>query len=616
MLKRLFLTQRNAFLALLSLSVLLSACGITPTTVVDPTAVVNQPTQPIPTPTLTPEPIKTLTVCMAEDPGSLFRYEGRESLAKQSVFAALYDAEILFENPPTYDNNQIVKTAVDVRSGMNVLDSSGKPAVLKEGTSIHPLLEGGLGEAAAWSSSAPLQMTQVSIEFKILPGLVWSDGSALTAADFLLSYEVALAARNPQDIWLLDRTESVLALDDLTVVWTGIPGFLPVDLSGLVFLPLPAAQFEGVNPEAIDTTVAANYAPLAWGAYRIVDRAPDLAIHMERNPYYSPKTAYDQVTFLVEPDTQTAIAKLSSGECDVLDASYHLEGQDKSILTGLAQSGSLIAENFELVQQLVFGIQPSAYDSGYSAWTAARQDYFGDLRARQAVAACLSVEPIAPEVLRLRLPDGFSLPDFASSGTLDQAKALLDEIGWLTDDSQPGSPRMASGVQNVLDGTRFSLSLLSGTSAMDREVSHAVVQRLAQCGIEVIHQALPSAELFAPGPEGLLFGRNFDLALVSWQQTSANNCELYSSSAIPNGSNFWIGTNLAGFSDSGFDAQCAAIGNEELVKNLPNGIDLMAEYLPALPLMPRVTLWAASSRVDLAGGEGFADISLWRPAVP
>lgn len=41
---------------------------------------------------------------------------------------------------------------------------------------------------------------------------------------------------------------------------------------------------------------------------------------------------------------------------------------------------------------------------------------------------------------------------------------------------------------------------------MDREVSHAVVQRLAQCGIEVIHQALPSAELFAPGPEGLLFG--------------------------------------------------------------------------------------------------------------
>ena len=116
MLKRLFLTQRNAFLALLSLSVLLSACGNTPTTVVDPTAVVNQPTQPIPTPTLTPEPIKTLTVCMAEDPGSLFRYEGRESLAKQSVFAALYDAEILFENPPTYDNNQIVKTAVDVRS--------------------------------------------------------------------------------------------------------------------------------------------------------------------------------------------------------------------------------------------------------------------------------------------------------------------------------------------------------------------------------------------------------------------------------------------------------------------------------------------------------------------
>ena len=609
------LTPRNALLVLLSLAFLISACGANAVPTLVSTAAVSQPSQIPPTPTLTPEPLKILNICLAEDPGSLFRYEGRDTLAKQSVFSALYDPQILFASMPTYSNNQAVKMAVDVKPGMNVLESSGKVTVLKEGSLIHPDVDGLLGEPAAWSNSDPLQMMQVSVEYKLTAGLLWSDGSPLTSADFLLAYEVAQNQRNPQDTWLLERTERLEGLDDTTIVWTGIPGFVPVDLSALVFLPLPAAQFEGVNPEAIDTTVAANYAPLAWGAYRIVDRAPDLGIHMERNPFYDPKPAYDQVFFLVEPDPQQAISKLASGECDVLDASYHLEGLSRDVLTGLAQGGSLVAENFELTQQLVFGIQPAAYDSGYSPWTALRQNFFGDLRTRQAIAACLTAEPIALEVLELRLPEGFNLPELASTATLEQANTMLDEIGWLRDAAQPMAPRKASGVADVMDGTVFSISLLSGTSAMDHEVSQAVARRLRNCGIEVVLQELTPNELFAPGPEGPLFGRKFDLALVSWQQTPTNNaCELYRSDAIPNSENYWIGTNLAGLADAEFDAQCVAAGNADLAPILQNGLDPMAGFLPAIPVMPRITLWAASSRVDLAGSSTFAEIGLWRPA--
>jgi len=168
----------------------------------------------------------------------------------------------------------------------------------------------------------------------------------------------------------------------------------------------------------------------------------------------------------------------------------------------------------------------------------------------------------------------------------------------------------------VLDGTAFSVSLLSGTSAMDSEVSRAVVRRLADCGIEVTHQALSPAELYAPGPEGPLFGRNFELALVSWQKTPANPCELYRSESVPNSGNYWIGTNLAGLIDAGFDAQCVAVGNAELVQSLGDKVDPIAEYLPAVALMPQISVWAASDRVDLAGSSTFADIELWRPFVP
>ena len=600
---------------MMSFVLFISACGSNIAQVAAPTATVSQPTQLPPTPTLTPEPPNVLNICLAEDPGSLFRYEGRESLAKQSVFAALYDKNILFGQSPTYTNGQASKTALDVKPGMNVLDGNGKLTVLKEGSLIHPVIEGQLGEQAAWTASVPLQMMQVRVEYKLTAGLLWSDGSPLTSADFLLSFEVAQTQRNPQDIWLLERTERLEGLDDTTIAWTGIPGFVPVDLSGLVFLPLPAAQFEGVNPEAIGTTVAANYTPLAWGAYRIIDRAPDLGIYMERNPFYDPKPAYDQVVFLVEPDLQQAINKLASGECDVLDPSYHLEGQGKDVLTGLAQTGSLVAENFDLVQQLVFGIQPAAYDTGYSPWTATRQDFFGDLRTRQAIAACLTAEPIATEVLGARLPDGYGLPEFSSTGSIAEAQVLLDEIGWLRDAAQPEAPRKASRVKNVLDGTPFSVSLLSGTSAMDREVSQAVVQRLGNCGIEVTLQVLSPADLFAPGPEGPLFGRKFDLALVSWQESRGNACELYRSDAISNNGNFWIGTNLAGLSDPGFDRKCTAAGNADLIQILEDKVDVIAEFLPAVPLMPHINVWFTSDRVDLAGSSAFEQLGLWSPAV-
>jgi peptide/nickel transport system substrate-binding protein len=608
--------KRNALLALLSLVFFVSACGTNTTPVVVSTATLSQPTQLPPTPTLTPEPPKVLNICLAEDPDSLFRYEGRDSLSKQSVFSALYDVDVLFETQPTYANGQARKTAVDVKPGMNVLDGNGKLAVLKEGSLIHPVLDGQLAEPAAWTASAPMQMMQVTLEYTLAPGLVWSDGSPMTAADFLLSYEVANDLRNPQDSWLLDRTASMEALDDRTITWTGIPGFVPVDLSELVFQPLPAAQFSGLSPLEVASILAADETPIGWGAYRITARTPGSEIQLERNPNYNPRPNFDQVVFIVEADLQQASGKLQSGACDVLDPSYHLEGQGRDVLTILGQSGSLVAENFEFVQQLVFGIQPAAYDSSYSPWTATRQDFFGDLRTRQAIAACLAAKPIASEILGARLPEGFSLPEFPAWVTVEQAQALLDEIGWLKDEAQPEAARIATSVENVLDGTVFSVSLLSGTSTMDSEVSQAVVGRLGQCGIKVTHQALSPSELYAPGPEGPLFGRSFDLALVSWQETPGNACELYRSDAIPNGSNYWIGTNLAGMAEAGFDTQCIAFENAELAQNLQEGLELIEELLPSLPLMPQISVWFASDRVDLAGGSAFADIGLWRPVLP
>lgn len=608
--------KRNVMLVLLSLILVLSACGnkTVPNGTLSETS--SQPTELPPTPTMTPELPKVLTVCTAEDPGNLFRYEGRMSPAKKTVFTAIYADELLFASQPAYGSSEVVRFAADVKPGMNVLNSSGEVTVLKEGTLIFPMAESQLGEPAAWTAAEPARMMQISVEFKLAPGLTWSDGSPLSSADFLLSFAAANELRHPQELWLIERTASLEAPDDATLVWTGIPGFVPVSLAGLILPPLPAAQLGGIDPAEMGSAQAGGEAPMGWGAYRIAERLSGGELRLERNPYFDPAPAYDQVLIKVEPDLQRALSRLQNGACDVLDLSYHLEGQGREVLTDLMETGHLVAENFTLTYQLVFGIQPAAYDGGYSAWTAKRQNYFGDLRTRQAIAGCLSAEPIASEILGARLPEGFSLPQFDSLGTLEQAQALLDEIGWLKDDAQPEGARKASGVENVLDGTSFSVSLLSGSSEMDREVSQAVARRLEQCGIEVSSQALPASELYKPGPEGPLFGRSFDLALISWQPSAAPTCELYRSDAVPNSGNYWIGTNLAGLADAGFDAMCAAVGNAELRQRLAQSADPIAEYLPAIPLMPQISLWAASSRVDLADAEYFGGLRFWSPAIP
>ena len=85
-----------------------------------------------------------------------------------------------------------------------------------------------------------------------------------------------------------------------------------------------------------------------------------------------------------------------------------------------------------------------------------------------------------------------------------------------------------------------------------------VLNALAGVGVEVSVIPLPLEQLYAPGPEGPLFGRNFEMALVSWQSDPVNRCATYMSKTIPSASNHWIGTNLSGLGDEAFDLACGA----------------------------------------------------------
>jgi peptide/nickel transport system substrate-binding protein len=128
---------------------------------------------------------------------------------------------------------------------------------------------------------------------------------------------------------------------------------------------------------------------------------------------------------------------------------------------------------------------------------------------------------------------------------------------------------------------------------------------LAACGIQIVVETMPPETFFAPGPEGTLFGRWFDLAQFSWRATPDPPCDLFLSSQMPDAGR-WDRPNVAGFLDDEYDTACRLA-----LDTFPDGENYAAahteaqrvfsERLPMLPLFqhPRIIL-ARTSVIGLS----------------
>lgn len=606
----------KTLLILLLFGLLIAACGNKPT---DTNHLSTQDTIAhtatlAPSPTATEMPPQVLNVCMAEEPSGLYRYDGRAGIAKQSVFAAIYlnlfeteettGQSLFFENLPDEANGGILIQPVTVRVGQPIMDSAGAVVYLAEGTSIEHAINYSIENPVVWNYEQEYQMNQFTVTFKLRPDLRWSDGEELTANDFMFSYHLAERSELGHYQWALDRTSSFIAADEHTLVWTGIPGFVPGELEEILWQPLPVHQLANLSDADLLSSDLTTTNPLGWGAFNILNWEPGKQIVLEKNPYFvlagQNLPAFDQVNFQIEPDLDTALQKLENGQCDLLDSTYHLESLDKSQLESLQAQNRLVTENWEPVQQLVFGIKPAQYDDGsYNPWTTERQDLFGNLETRKAITACINADSLLQEYLGDHLPENLvPVLDGMVSEKLDP-NTLLEEIGWILTNGDEGVVRVARGVSNVLDGTVLSFSLFTGQSQVDQGIAEEIVNRLGSCNVPVTKVSMPLAELYRPGPDGSLFGRNFSLALISWQPEHMNICQLYTSDQVPSSINSWVGTNIAGFSSAEFDEACYQLSTRLPVGGTLDDAALMAEYLPAIPLMPQYRLWAVSKRLSL-----------------
>ncbi len=362
----------------------------------------------------------------------------------------------------------------------------------------------------------------------------------------------------------------------------------------------------------IENTDLAAKRPMGWGPYVITEWVSGEYIRLEKNSNYFRATeglpVFDQLVYrFIDPNGGGSLAALAAGQCDLVERSSDPQ-INQVLVSDLLNSTAAQAEwktGPEIVQ-LVIGITPASYDNGYNA-AIDRYNYFSVPITRQAMAKCIDRQALNNEIFNGKAglasvadllgnqssvagpePDGY---DRITAGK------LLDQAGWMDEDNNPATPRVAANIIGVPDGTSLSLSLLSPSDVTSLSVASGITKSLAGCGIEVKTTAYPFSELYAPGPAGLVFGRNFDLVLIDWQYSPAPACTLYTTTQIPKAGNYWIGGNISGYNNDEFDVACSSLmraipGDGEWELSLQHAVEYFTVDLPAIPLfkLPKLVL--------------------------
>ena len=248
--------------------------------------------------------------------------------------------------------------------------------------------------------------------FTLRDGVMWHDGTPLTASDVVYSYgRIRESANNG---WRFGTVTDVTAPDDSTVVFT-LSAPTPNLLANIgAFKGMAIVQ--QANVESGDITTA----PIGTGPFKVASWTSGDSIELVRNDdYWGGAPSLDGVTYRFIPDTTVALTSLQSGDVQWTD---NLPAQQ---VNGLKESTDVVVETV-----------PSN-DYYYFATNEARAP-FDDARVRQALAWAIDRDAIVQAaVFGNAAVNQTAIPstsvwyyDYAPySRDLDKATALLEEAG-------------------------------------------------------------------------------------------------------------------------------------------------------------------------------------------
>jgi peptide/nickel transport system substrate-binding protein len=398
------------------------------------------------------------------------------------------------------------------------------------------------------------------------------------------------------------------------VEWVGLPGYLDGQYHDKFFTPLPEHAWSALKAAELQSVEASSRTPLGWGPYVIDEWTAGDHISLHRNPNYFRALEglphFDHLVYRFVADSEEALQALLAGECDLVDQTAMLDVHRERLLE-LQEAGSLTAifQTATAWELIALGIDPIDEN---------RVSFFASGEVRQAIAGCIDRQALAEALFGSQalaavsyVPPSHPLYNAqASASTFDPvgAASRLEALGWLENDSDPSTPRVAQGVAGLPDGTPFAVSYLVSADDERQQAAQLLKEYLTQCGVQLNIVTQTFQEYLAAGPEGPVFGRNFDMAHFAWSTSVEPPCYLFLSSEIPGPYpqylKGWGGVNASGYSSAAYDQAC-----KNALYSLPDTPEhreahnqaqsIFAEDLPAIPLYWRFKV--VVTRPDMCG---------------
>ncbi len=308
-----------------------------------------------------------------------------------------------------------------------------------------------------------------TLTFKLRDDIVWSDGTPITSADFVFTYEMtvnpnnAVATQSPYD-----EIASISAPDDRTVMVT----------FNDVYAPWAATLWKGILPKHVlqpefDAKGSLNESSynrtpeVGCGPFKFAEwEAGSYARFVANENYWLGRPKLDEIFIRFVPDDASQIAALKSGEGDLGTFIAY------SDISALEEAGVQMFTAF------------SGYNEGiYVSLHEQRHPALKDARVRQAIAYAIDRASLVKDLLYGRT--GVAATYWDNTPFVDptiqpypydpeKAKALLDEAGWV--DSNGDGTRDKDGVELVLKyGTT--------TREIRKEIQAVFQQQLLEVGI-------------------------------------------------------------------------------------------------------------------------------------
>lgn len=379
------------------------------------------------------------------------------------------------------------------------------------------------------------------VRFTLMDSAVWSDGTPMSADDFILPFEVS---QDEISGFLTTRVAGVANVEqgespsDVIVTFDGFnPNWQNAGLH-----PLPShllrEQYEAALAEGQGfDTLAWNLAPsVANGPFQLAEYESGSFMRFERNEQFMNQPFFDEVIVNFYADPVVMRAVLENGEADI---AHNFQPSD---VLDLLDNAEIIID--------------SKFDSGREAW------WFNlgrdpnpavlDVRVRRAIAMGLDRQLIVEELLGglTEVPNSFwdntqyyndAIPviEYDPEG----AMALLEEAGWV--DADGDGFREAQGVEGVEDGTPLVISVGTTTAPLRMDTQVVAQDMLAEIGIQVELSNYDGSNWATPFTEGGGFRGGYDDALqffgftafTSIQATPWFSCAQIPSEDNPNGIN-------------------------------------------------------------------------------